>query len=184
MGESRKRNGGFPLPGFRRVALRKRAKISGTVERVDEETKRGPNCVPLRLEGDSRKMNATRQAPAVSNDNSRLAFQLPDNLLAGEPAELRGLSRDDVRLMVIHRATGLVQHTDFGRLPNFLKRNDLLVFNSSRTLPASLVGMYLPTGSKSEVRLAEHLPDDSWLALLPARGCENANACVPRRRTH
>ncbi len=116
-------------------------------------------------------MNTRTPSPVISNSNSPLAFQLPDNLVAREPVELRGLSRDDVRLMVLHRTTGLVQHTDFLRLPCFLKRNDLLVFNSSRTLPASLVGSYLPTGSTIEVRLAEHLPNDSWLALLlPAGG--------------
>jgi S-adenosylmethionine:tRNA ribosyltransferase-isomerase len=47
-----------------------------------------------------------------------------------------------------------------------------LIFNSSRTLPASLVGQDLDGGPGVEVRLAEHLPDGSWLALLICRDGE------------
>jgi S-adenosylmethionine:tRNA ribosyltransferase-isomerase len=50
-----------------------------------------------------------------------------------------------------------------------LRAGDLLVFNSSRTLPAVLDGCTGLGGPCLEVRLAEHLPDDSWLALLVCR---------------
>ena len=50
-------------------------------------------------------------------------------------------------------------------MAEFLHPGDLLVFNSSRTLPAALDGCEAP-GSCMQVRLAQHLPDDSWLALL------------------
>src|SRR5262249_38269700 len=76
-----------------------------------------------------------------------------------------------------------VEHTRFDRLGDYLRRGDLLVFNSSRTLPAALDGCAAPpspdprpprggegrvrgSGPCIEVRLAEHLPHDSWLALL------------------
>jgi len=52
------------------------------------------------------------------------------------------------------------------RIAEFLREDDLLVFNTSRTLPASLRGCGAQGGPCLEVRLAEHLPDDSWLALL------------------
>lgn len=42
----------------------------------------------------------------------------------------------------------------------------MLVFNSSRTLPASLKTINNSNKQPSEVRLAEHLPDDSWLVLF------------------
>ena len=93
-------------------------------------------------------------------------FTLPQELAAKEPAERRGISRDRVRLMVIDRTLDdRVTHTKFDRLSNFLSPGDLLVFNSSRTLPASLKGCEV-NGSCLEVRLAHKLPDDSWLALL------------------
>ena len=68
--------------------------------------------------------------------------------------------------MVIDRAGGRVEHTRFDHLGEFLRVGDLLVFNTSRTLPASLFGCGATGGPCMEVRLAEHLPDDSWLALL------------------
>src|SRR5882724_4632104 len=96
------------------------------------------------------------------------AFTLPPELSAKEPPERRGIRRDQVRLLVIGRATGKIEHTRFDRIDNYLRPNDLLVFNSSRTLPASMRGCDCSAahGPCMEVRLAEHLPDDSWLALL------------------
>jgi S-adenosylmethionine:tRNA ribosyltransferase-isomerase len=95
-------------------------------------------------------------------------FVLPPELSAKEPPERRGIRRDRVRLMVIDRATRKIEHTRFDNIDNYLRRGDLLVFNSSRTLPASMRGCECSEshGPCMEVRLAERLPDDSWLALL------------------
>jgi S-adenosylmethionine:tRNA ribosyltransferase-isomerase len=95
-------------------------------------------------------------------------FALPAELAAREPPERRGVPRDRVRLMVINRRTGSIDHSRFDRLGDYLRPGDLLVFNSSRTLPASLDGC-TAGGPCLEIRLAEHLPDDSWLALLVCR---------------
>ena len=93
-------------------------------------------------------------------------FALPQELAAKEPAERRGIGRDEVRLMVIDRTqNNKITHTRFNHLSEFLLPGDLLVFNSSRTLPASLNGCQV-NGTCLEVRLAHKLPDDSWLALL------------------
>src|SRR6266496_2051657 len=93
------------------------------------------------------------------------SFSLPPELAADEPPERRGIARDEVRLLVIDRASGRVEHTRFDHFGEFLRSGDLLVFNSSRTLPASLSGC-VEQGPCIEIRLAEHLPDDSWLGLL------------------
>ena len=93
-------------------------------------------------------------------------FTLPKELAAKEPAERRGIGRDEVRLMVIDRTeNNKVTHTRFNHLSEFLQPGDLLVFNSSRTLPASLKGCQT-NGICLEVRLAHKQTDDSWLALL------------------
>jgi S-adenosylmethionine:tRNA ribosyltransferase-isomerase len=97
---------------------------------------------------------------------SPFTFVLPPELSAKEPPERRGLARDQVRLMIIDRAGGSVEHTRFDHLGEYLRAGDLLVFNTSRTLPAALDGCAAPVGPCIEIRLAEHLPDDSWLALL------------------
>jgi S-adenosylmethionine:tRNA ribosyltransferase-isomerase len=69
---------------------------------------------------------------------SALAFQLPRALEATAPAEARGLERDEVRLMVAQRASGRIEHAQFRDLPRFLAGGDLLVVNTSATLPAAL----------------------------------------------
>jgi S-adenosylmethionine:tRNA ribosyltransferase-isomerase len=63
---------------------------------------------------------------------------LPPELRASLPAELRGLPRDGVRLLVIDRSSGSVDHSRFDRLGEHLGAGDLLVLNTSRTLPAAV----------------------------------------------
>ncbi|PYK40033.1 MAG: S-adenosylmethionine:tRNA ribosyltransferase-isomerase [Verrucomicrobia bacterium] len=77
---------------------------------------------------------------------SPFTFTLPPELSAKEPPERRGIRRDHVRLLVIDRATGRIVHSRFDKIDNYLRAGDL--------------------GPCMEVRLAERLPDDSWLALL------------------
>jgi S-adenosylmethionine:tRNA ribosyltransferase-isomerase len=98
-----------------------------------------------------------------------LALTLPESRVAREPPERRGLARDRVRLLVLDRLTHERRHARFDQLGGFLRPGDLLVFNASRTLPAVLDGQATATGADVEVRLAQHRPDDSWLALLVHR---------------
>lgn len=93
-------------------------------------------------------------------------FLLPEELSAKEPPERRGIARDGVRLMAINRKSGEIQHSRFNNISEFLHPGDLLIFNTSRTLPASLKGCDGALDKCLEIRLAQHLPDDSWLALL------------------
>lgn len=97
---------------------------------------------------------------------SSFSFRLPQELSAKEPPERRGIARDEVKLMVINRNNFQIDHTRFYSIGRFLRPGDLLVFNTSRTFPAVLKGYSAYVGQSIEVRLAEHLPDDSWLALL------------------
>jgi len=70
-----------------------------------------------------------------------LDFELRPELEAHEPAEMRGSGRDDVRMIVSDRASGRVIDTHFRALPEFLRDGDLLVLNTSATLPAALVAL-------------------------------------------
>jgi S-adenosylmethionine:tRNA ribosyltransferase-isomerase len=65
-----------------------------------------------------------------------LIFDRPSELAATAPAELRGLARDEVRLLV--SSPDGHQHAHFRDLAAFLEPGDLLVVNHSATLPASL----------------------------------------------
>ena len=102
---------------------------------------------------------------ALKNKPS-INFTLPDELRAKKPPELRGINHDHVRLFVIDRNNRMTYHSAFNHLSDFLRRGDLLIFNSSRTLPASLKTINYKAQQNLEVRLAEHLPDDCWLVLF------------------
>lgn len=65
-------------------------------------------------------------------------FTLPDALVAREPAEARGLTRDGVRLLVSHVPGDMISHERFLDLPDFLDEGDLLVVNASATVNAAL----------------------------------------------
>jgi S-adenosylmethionine:tRNA ribosyltransferase-isomerase len=104
---------------------------------------------------------------SYSTSSPPFSFKLPPELVAKEPPEHRGISRDEVKLMVINRSNYQIEHAHFYSIGKFLRPGDLLVFNSSRTLPASLDGYVVSSVGiiPIEVRLAEHLPDDFWLVL-------------------
>jgi S-adenosylmethionine:tRNA ribosyltransferase-isomerase len=65
-------------------------------------------------------------------------FRLPPALEAHQPPEARGRARDDVRLLVGRRGTGEIGHHEFRELPELLDPGDLLVVNTSATLPAAV----------------------------------------------
>ena len=74
----------------------------------------------------------------MSTTRTPFDFELPPDLDVHEPPEARGLGREAVRLMVAHRGDGRIVHAQFPDLPSFLSPGDLLVINTSGTLPASL----------------------------------------------
>ena len=84
---------------------------------------------------------------------SAIAFELTPALEASEPPEARGLARDRVRLMVAGRASGQIVHRHFRDLPQYLRPGDLLVINTSATLPAA-VPARRADGTPIEVRFA------------------------------
>ncbi|MDP9477143.1 MAG: S-adenosylmethionine:tRNA ribosyltransferase-isomerase [Actinomycetota bacterium] len=92
-------------------------------------------------------------------------FGLPSELEAGEPPEARGLSRDEVRLMVSYRNDCRVVHARFRDLPNFLEAGDVLVVNTSATMNAAIPATR-EDGSHLTVHLSTHLPADLWVVEL------------------
>ena len=72
-------------------------------------------------------------------------FTLPAELEAREPAELRGDGRDDVRLMVTRRDDDSIVHAHFRDFPKFLRAGDLLVLNTTATLPAAVENLHIST---------------------------------------
>jgi S-adenosylmethionine:tRNA ribosyltransferase-isomerase len=94
------------------------------------------------------------------------ALEAPVRLEAHEPPEIRGEGRDDVAMLVSTRRDDELVHARFRDLPRFLKAGDLLVVNTSATLPASL-----PAG-ELELRLSTQVDPDRWLVELRTSGGE------------
>ena len=88
------------------------------------------------------------------------ALEAPVRVEAHEPPEVRGNGRDDVAMLVAARHDPELVHARFRDLPRFLEPGDLLVVNTSATLPASLPAEGL------ELRLSTQVAPDRWLVEL------------------
>lgn len=91
-------------------------------------------------------------------------FVLPSGSEATAPPERRGLARDGVRLLVA-RASG-VEHTVFRALADHVRPGDLLVINTSATLPAAVDGLRAGARRSGPVHVAAALDDGSWVVEL------------------
>ncbi|MFF1710484.1 S-adenosylmethionine:tRNA ribosyltransferase-isomerase [Streptomyces sp. NPDC058268] len=109
-----------------------------------------------------------------------LAVRVPDELAARVPAEQRGpgLGRDAVRLLVSHGTA--VSHHAFADLPTLLRAGDLLIVNTSQTLPAAV------DGTAGHARVVVHFStrgdDGRWAVELrdpDGRGTTRARAGGP-----
>jgi S-adenosylmethionine:tRNA ribosyltransferase-isomerase len=85
-------------------------------------------------------------------------------LEAHEPPEARGSGRDDVALLVAGRADGRLVHARFADLPRFLEPGDLLVVNTSGTLPAAVDARL--EGRLVELRLSTPADGGAWVVEL------------------
>ncbi|MEZ7129520.1 S-adenosylmethionine:tRNA ribosyltransferase-isomerase [Nonomuraea sp. AD125B] len=91
-----------------------------------------------------------------------LDFELPPGLSAQEPPEVRGRSRDDVRLLV-SRGERAPEHRRFRDLPDLLGPGDLIVVNNSATLPAAV------RLDRLAVHFSTACEDGTWLVELRRR---------------
>ena len=103
-------------------------------------------------------------------------YELPSELIAQRPLD----RRDASRLLVVERASGGVEDSQFSRFPDFLFGNELVVFNNARVIPARLFGRRLGVHSQRpsnktvgehltrnvEVFLTRKLEADIWEALV------------------
>jgi S-adenosylmethionine:tRNA ribosyltransferase-isomerase len=99
---------------------------------------------------------------------SQFTFNLPKELLAEYPAK----TRDEAKLMVIHRKTGKIEHKKFKDVLKYFDDGDTMILNDTRVFPARMYGNKEKTGAKIEVFLLRELNKESrlWDVLVdPAR---------------
>ena len=89
-------------------------------------------------------------------------YDLPEELIAQYPSE----RRDGCRLMVLDRKAGTVEHKIFSDIIDYLRPEDMLVVNSSKVIPARLLGKTDKTGSDMELLLLRMLDSGEWETLV------------------
>ena len=99
---------------------------------------------------------------------SQFAYDLPLNLIAQHPVK----TRDDSRMMVVHRSTGQIEDKHFRDVQEYFDDQDVFVVNNTKVFPARLYGRKEKTGAKIEVFLLRELDKSNklWDVIVdPAR---------------
>ena len=99
---------------------------------------------------------------------SQFKFKLPEEQIALHPAT----HRDESRLMVVHKKSGLIEHRMFKDILEYFDEKDVFVFNDTKVFPARLYGNKEKTGAEIEIFLLRELNRELrlWDVLVdPAR---------------
>jgi Queuosine biosynthesis protein len=99
---------------------------------------------------------------------SQFVFDLPLNLIAQHPTK----TRDDSRMMVVHRKTGQIEDKHFRDVMEYFDNQDVFVVNNTKVFPARMYGRKEKTGAKVEVFLLRELDKANklWDVIVdPAR---------------
>ncbi len=88
-------------------------------------------------------------------------YDLPQELIAQTPIE----PRDNSRLLVFNKESGLLTHKHFYDIADYLNNGDCLVLNDTRVLPARIFGTRLDTGSVVEFVLLKQKEQNVWECL-------------------
>lgn len=88
-------------------------------------------------------------------------YELPSELIAKHPVSVR----DNARMLVLNKETGEIEHKYFYDFIDYLKKDDVLVLNNTKVIPARLLGKK-ETGAKIEIFLTRPLENNLWNALI------------------
>jgi len=111
--------------------------------------------------------------------SSELDYELPRELIAQHPPELRDASR----LLVFRRDSGEIRHRMFRDLPGELA-GELVVVNDTRVIPARL-RLWRETGGAVELLLLERTEGALWEALArPSRKLRPGDRLEPSTSLH
>lgn len=91
-------------------------------------------------------------------------YDLPNSLIAQNPTS----PRDACRLLIYKTGDDSIEHCHFYDLPKFLSKNDVLVLNKSKVVPARI--LFMINGAVKEIFLLKQLSLNTYEVLLkPAR---------------
>lgn len=93
-------------------------------------------------------------------------YNLPEHLIAQTPID----KRDESKLLVLDRKTGNIEHKHFKEIINYLDKNDVLVLNDTKVVPARLIGLKEETNAVIEILMLKDLGNNIWECLTrPAK---------------
>ena len=93
-------------------------------------------------------------------------YYLPESLIAQSPLD----RRDSSRLMVLDKKTGDIKHKHFSDIVGYLNKEDVLVLNDTKVMPARLIGVKKETKAVIEILLLKEISKDTWECLTkPAK---------------
>ena len=96
-----------------------------------------------------KKKEEERRANLQALTTDDFDYELPEELIAQEPAPIRA----ECRLLVMKRDIGTLEDKIFKDIIDYLQPGDLLVANETRVMPARLIGHKRGTGGVAEVFL-------------------------------
>ncbi len=89
-------------------------------------------------------------------------YKLEEKYIAQTPLE----HRSDSKLLILDKVTGEIKHEDFKNIANYLTKDDILVINNSRVIPARLFGVKEDSGAKIELLLLNEIRTPQVKALV------------------
>jgi S-adenosylmethionine:tRNA ribosyltransferase-isomerase len=93
-------------------------------------------------------------------------YELPEKLIAQIPL----VKRDSSRLLVLDKNTGKIEHKIFSDIIDYLNKDDVLVLNDTKVIPARLIGSKTDTNAVIEIFLLHNIESDIWECLCkPAK---------------
>lgn len=85
-------------------------------------------------------------------------YHLPEELIAARPLAERAASR----MLVVHKASGEIEHRMFRDFPDYLRPDDLLVLNDTKVIPARLFS----DDGRTELLCLDRLSPLEWRCLV------------------
>jgi len=159
-----------------RSAVHRIAASRAFIQRIQSTSicnRRTSGCSKINFEFQITRTSRVNPKSAIGNLImlvSEFDYDLPERLIAQEPAE----KRDQSRLLVVNRVTGELIDSVFRDLPKYLRSGDLLVLNNTRVFPARLIGRRVRVtprgdtvlGGRVEIFLVNRIEPLVWETLV------------------
>ncbi len=89
-------------------------------------------------------------------------YELPKEIIAQNPPEKRG----DTKLLVLNRKTRSIQHKHYSDIPDYIKKDDVVVLNKTKVLWARIFPTVKRTGRRVEVLFLKNAEKGLWHCLV------------------